>query len=57
MFLLWLPAPLPGRRGYALNRSADFDTVRQVKEVLCYVALDFQKEVKVGWVVWVGGDL
>ena len=35
------------RRGYALNRSADFDTVRQAKERLCYVALDFQQEAKV----------
>nr|BAU61515.1 actin related protein2 [Parachlorella kessleri] len=34
------------RRGYALNRSADFDTVRQAKERLCYVALDFQQEAK-----------
>ena len=36
------------RRGYAFNRSADFDTVRQMKEKLCYVACDYQKEVQVG---------
>lgn len=24
-------------RGYAFNRTADFETVRQVKEALCYV--------------------
>ena len=35
------------RRGYAFNRSADFDTVRQMKEKLCYVACDYQKEVQV----------
>lgn len=35
------------RRGYAFNRSADFDTVRQMKEKLCYVACDYQKEVEV----------
>ena len=35
------------RRGYAFNRSADFDTVRQMKEKLCYVACDYQKEAQV----------
>jgi actin-related protein len=28
------------RRGYALNRTADFETVRQMKERLCYVSYD-----------------
>ncbi|EMT62609.1 Actin-related protein 2 [Fusarium odoratissimum] len=30
------------RRGYALNRTADFETVRQVKEKLCYVSYDLE---------------
>lgn len=31
-------------RGYAFNASADFETVRIMKEKLCYVAYDIQKE-------------
>ncbi len=31
-------------RGYAFNRTADFDTVRQIKEKLCYVAHDITAE-------------
>jgi len=31
-------------RGYAFNRTADFDTVRQLKEKLCYVGYDLNME-------------
>ncbi|CAD7705452.1 unnamed protein product [Ostreobium quekettii] len=34
------------RRGYALNRTADFETVRQIKEELCYMAFDVKREQK-----------
>jgi actin-related protein 2 len=30
--------------GYSLNRSADFDTARQIKESLCYVGYDLEIE-------------
>jgi len=29
-------------RGYAFNRTADFETVRQIKEKLCYVSYDLE---------------
>eukprot|EP01137_Pigoraptor_chileana_P016677 Opistho-2@6045 len=31
-------------RGYAFNHSADFETVRQIKEELCYVGYDIDQE-------------
>lgn len=34
------------RRGYALNRTADFETVRQMKEKLCYVSYDLELDRK-----------
>ena len=36
------------RRGYAFNRSADMDTVRQIKESLCYVSYDYQRDLRLG---------
>lgn len=33
-------------RGYYFNRTADFETVRQIKEKLCYVGYDMQLERK-----------
>jgi actin-related protein 2 len=33
-------------RGYAFNRTADFETVRQMKEQLCYVGYDLDLEKK-----------
>lgn len=35
------------RRGYSFNKSADFDTVRHLKEKMCFVALDYAREAKV----------
>nr|WNV54349.1 hypothetical protein [Candida metapsilosis] len=34
------------RRGYAFNRTADFETVRQIKEKLCYVSYDLEFDSK-----------
>lgn len=31
-------------RGYAFNRTADFETMRQIKEKLCYVGYDLEVE-------------
>lgn len=31
-------------RGYAFNRTADFETIRQMKEALCYVGYDIDLE-------------
>ena len=33
-------------RGYAFNSSADFETVREIKEHLCYVSYDLEKDRK-----------
>ncbi len=35
-------------RGYAFNRTADFETVRQIKEQLCYVGYDLDVEKRLG---------
>lgn len=34
------------RRGYALNRTADFETARGIKEKLCYVSYDLELDHK-----------
>jgi hypothetical protein len=31
-------------RGYHFNRTADFETVRQIKEAVCYVGYDLELE-------------
>ena len=33
-------------RGYAFNSSADFETVREIKEATCYVSYDVKKDRK-----------
>merc|ERR1712038_2172116 len=35
-------------RGYAFNHSADFETVRMMKEKMCYVAYDTEVEKRLG---------
>eukprot|EP00245_Coleochaete_scutata_P008171 TRINITY_DN2434_c0_g1_i2.p1 TRINITY_DN2434_c0_g1~~TRINITY_DN2434_c0_g1_i2.p1 ORF type:complete len:387 (-),score=85.90 TRINITY_DN2434_c0_g1_i2:627-1787(-) len=34
------------RRGYSFNRMADFETVRELKEQLCYVSFDYKRELQ-----------
>ncbi|CAL5370406.1 unnamed protein product [Camellia sinensis] len=36
------------RRGYAMNRTADFETVRDIKEKLCYISYDYKREYQLG---------
>ncbi|KAL1547395.1 Actin-related protein 2 [Salvia divinorum] len=36
------------RRGYAMNRNADFETVRNIKEKLCYISYDYKREYQLG---------
>ncbi|XP_019416809.1 PREDICTED: actin-related protein 2-like isoform X3 [Lupinus angustifolius] len=39
---------LLSRRGYSLNRTADFETVREIKEKLCYISYDYKREYQLG---------
>lgn len=34
------------RRGYAFNRTADFETVRQIKEKFCYISYDLDYDTR-----------
>lgn len=45
-FILHLCAQLLLLRGYAFNHSADFETVRMMKEKLCYVGYNIEQEQK-----------
>ncbi|GFY85126.1 actin related protein 2 [Actinidia rufa] len=36
------------RRGYAMNRTADFETVRDIKEKLCNISYDYKREYQLG---------
>ncbi|KMZ66213.1 Actin-related protein 2 [Zostera marina] len=36
------------RRGYSMNRKADFETVREIKEKLCYVSYNYKREYQLG---------
>ena len=35
-------------RGYAFNSSADYETVREIKEDMCYVSINLDKERIIG---------
>ena len=35
-------------RGYTFNRATDLASLRTVKESICYVAANYQREVQVG---------
>ncbi|KAM1296261.1 hypothetical protein ACFX2I_023127 [Malus domestica] len=39
---------LLSRRGYSMNRTADFETVREIKEKLCYISYDYKREYQLG---------
>ncbi|OWM70728.1 hypothetical protein CDL15_Pgr014401 [Punica granatum] len=39
---------LLSRRGYAMNKTADFETVREIKEKLCYISYDYKREYQLG---------
>ncbi|KAK1563314.1 hypothetical protein Q3G72_025843 [Acer saccharum] len=39
---------LLSRRGYAINKNADFETVREIKEKLCYISYDYKREYQLG---------
>ncbi|ESW33573.2 hypothetical protein PHAVU_001G086466 [Phaseolus vulgaris] len=39
---------LLSRRGYALDRTTDFETVREIKEKLCYLSYNYKREYQLG---------
>ncbi|KAM7279912.1 hypothetical protein ACFE04_007046 [Oxalis oulophora] len=39
---------LLSRRGYTVNKNSDFETVREVKEKLCYISYDYKREYQLG---------
>lgn len=43
---MWESVSMPPAGGYAFNRTADMDTVRAMKEKLCFVSYDYKRDVR-----------